>query len=160
MKALIISADNFEDSELLVPYYRLKEARVEVDVAFMKIGIIKGKHGYQRQRRINCCGKDTPLGPGKISGNIVIVLLIKFRPAETQFKKVAEGDFVISAGSTPSEVFYGYCSLPRESDLEMGSKHCRFLCFLDYRTCVSDSHRCFAPVCRAPDQSAPDGLYG
>ena len=26
MKALIISADNFEDSELLVPYYRLKEA--------------------------------------------------------------------------------------------------------------------------------------
>jgi hypothetical protein len=30
MKALIISADNFEDSELLVPYYRLKEAGVEV----------------------------------------------------------------------------------------------------------------------------------
>ncbi|MCL4316130.1 MAG: type 1 glutamine amidotransferase, partial [Gammaproteobacteria bacterium] len=26
MKALIISADNFEDSELLVPYYRLREA--------------------------------------------------------------------------------------------------------------------------------------
>jgi len=47
MKALIISADNFEDSELLVPYYRLKEARVEVDVASMKIGTIKGKHGYE-----------------------------------------------------------------------------------------------------------------
>ena len=28
MKALIISADNFEDSELLVPYYRLKEAGI------------------------------------------------------------------------------------------------------------------------------------
>lgn len=26
MKALIISADGFEDTELLVPYYRLKEA--------------------------------------------------------------------------------------------------------------------------------------
>ena len=26
MKALLLSADNFEDSELLVPYYRLKEA--------------------------------------------------------------------------------------------------------------------------------------
>ena len=26
MKALIIIADNFEDSELLVPYYRMKEA--------------------------------------------------------------------------------------------------------------------------------------
>ena len=35
MKALIISADNFEDSELLVPYYRLKEAGVEVTVASM-----------------------------------------------------------------------------------------------------------------------------
>ena len=47
MKALIISADNFEDSELLVPYYRLKEAHVEVDVASMKPGTIKGKHGYE-----------------------------------------------------------------------------------------------------------------
>ena len=47
MKALIISADYFEDSELLVPYYRLKEARVEVDVAPMKPGTIKGKHGYE-----------------------------------------------------------------------------------------------------------------
>ena len=47
MKALIISADNFEDSELLVPYYRLKEAHVEVDVASVKPGAIKGKHGYE-----------------------------------------------------------------------------------------------------------------
>jgi protease I len=47
MKALIISADNFEDSELLVPYYRLKEAGAEVTVASMSRGIIKGKHGYE-----------------------------------------------------------------------------------------------------------------
>jgi len=47
MKALIISADNFEDSELLVPYYRLKEAGVEVTVASAKSGAIKGKHGYE-----------------------------------------------------------------------------------------------------------------
>jgi len=47
MKALIISADNFEDSELLVPYYRLKETHVEVDVASMKLNTIKGKHGYE-----------------------------------------------------------------------------------------------------------------
>ena len=46
MKALIISADNFEDSELLVPYYRLKEAGVEVTVASLSSGSIKGKHGY------------------------------------------------------------------------------------------------------------------
>jgi protease I len=47
MKALIISADNFEDSELLVPFYRLKEAGVEVTVASLKRGAIKGKHGYE-----------------------------------------------------------------------------------------------------------------
>jgi len=47
MKALIISADNFEDSELLVPYYRLKEAGVEVTVASMNRGAIKGLHGYE-----------------------------------------------------------------------------------------------------------------
>jgi protease I len=47
MKALIISADDFEDSELLVPYYRLKEEGIEVDVASMKAGSIKGKHGYE-----------------------------------------------------------------------------------------------------------------
>jgi protease I len=47
MKALIISADNFEDSELLVPYYRLKEEGIEVVVASMSRGAITGKHGYK-----------------------------------------------------------------------------------------------------------------
>ena len=47
MKALIISADNFEDSELLVPYYRLKEAGVEVTVTSLSRSAIKGKHGYE-----------------------------------------------------------------------------------------------------------------
>lgn len=47
MKALMISADNFEDSELLVPYYRLKEAGIEVTLASMKRGTITGKHGYE-----------------------------------------------------------------------------------------------------------------
>jgi len=46
MKALIISADKFEDTELLVPYYRLKEAGIEVTVASLSRGVIKGKHGY------------------------------------------------------------------------------------------------------------------
>ena len=47
MKALIISADNFEDTELLVPYYRLKEEGIEVDIASINKGKIKGKHGYE-----------------------------------------------------------------------------------------------------------------
>jgi len=47
MKALIISADNFEDTELLVPYYRLKEEGLQVDIASMKKGKIRGVHGYE-----------------------------------------------------------------------------------------------------------------
>jgi len=49
MKALIISADDFEDSELLYPYYRLKEEGVEVFVASFGEGRIRGKHGYSRK---------------------------------------------------------------------------------------------------------------
>ena len=52
MKALIVSADNFEDTELLVPYYRLKEEGITVDVASMKKGKIKGKHGYEVEATI------------------------------------------------------------------------------------------------------------
>ena len=48
MKALIISADYFEDSELLYPYYRLKEEGVEVKVASFGEGRIKGKKGYTK----------------------------------------------------------------------------------------------------------------
>lgn len=44
---LIISADKFEDTELLVPYYRLKEAGYEVTVASIRKGKIVGKHGYE-----------------------------------------------------------------------------------------------------------------
>jgi protease I len=47
MRALIISADNFEDTELLVPYYRLLEEGIGTDVASMATGTIKGKHGYE-----------------------------------------------------------------------------------------------------------------
>jgi protease I len=47
MKALIISADAFEDTELLVPYYRFKEEGFDLDVASMIKGKIKGKHGYE-----------------------------------------------------------------------------------------------------------------
>ncbi len=45
-KALIVSADNFEDSELMYPYYRLLEAGFQVDIAAPQKGKIKGKRGY------------------------------------------------------------------------------------------------------------------
>lgn len=47
MKALIVSADHFEDCELLYPYYRLQEEGLQVEVASISRGRITGKHGYE-----------------------------------------------------------------------------------------------------------------
>lgn len=47
MKALIISGDLFEDTELLVPWYRLLEENIGVDIGSIKAGTITGKHGYK-----------------------------------------------------------------------------------------------------------------
>lgn len=52
MRVLIISADNFEDTELLVPYYRFIEEGIAVDIASMKKGIIRGKHGYEIEAKL------------------------------------------------------------------------------------------------------------
>ncbi|HZP93826.1 MAG TPA: DJ-1/PfpI family protein [Burkholderiales bacterium] len=46
-RVLILAADGFEDSELLVPLYRLREEGYAVDVAAPHAGQILGKHGYQ-----------------------------------------------------------------------------------------------------------------
>lgn len=46
-KVLIITADDFEDTELLAPMYRLKEEGAQVDVAAPSKGSVKGKHGYE-----------------------------------------------------------------------------------------------------------------
>jgi archaeal arginyl aminopeptidase len=47
MRALIISGDNFEDTELLVPYYRLLEEKIETDIVSIEAGTIGGIHGYR-----------------------------------------------------------------------------------------------------------------
>ncbi len=46
MRAVILAAGGFEDSELLCPLYRLKEEGIEVTVAGPQAGTITGKHGY------------------------------------------------------------------------------------------------------------------
>lgn len=68
-KALIISADNFEDTELLVPYYRLKEEGIEVDIASIHKGKIKGKRGYEVEatkslKEVNADDYDILILPG------------------------------------------------------------------------------------------------
>jgi len=46
MKALIIAADLFEDSELKIPYQYLRELNIDVDIASNKKGTIIGKNGF------------------------------------------------------------------------------------------------------------------
>lgn len=47
MRVLMISTDGFEDTELLVPLYRLQEENIDVDVAAPDARTITGKHGYE-----------------------------------------------------------------------------------------------------------------
>lgn len=44
---LIISADGFEDSELLQPWQQLNEEGVSADIASLQAGTITGKHGME-----------------------------------------------------------------------------------------------------------------
>lgn len=46
-KAIIISTHDFEDTELIYPYYRLKEAGADVKIAALERGTIRGKHGIE-----------------------------------------------------------------------------------------------------------------
>ncbi|HJX17952.1 MAG TPA: type 1 glutamine amidotransferase domain-containing protein [Acidiferrobacterales bacterium] len=45
MKILILSADGFEDSELLAPLARLRDEGMQVDIGSFTVGPILGKHG-------------------------------------------------------------------------------------------------------------------
>ena len=45
-KAIILTANKFEDMELFFPYFRLLEEGLEVDIAGPKKGHIEGEHGY------------------------------------------------------------------------------------------------------------------
>ena len=49
IRAIILTADDFEDMELFVPWFRLVEEGIEVDVAAPAKGEIRGEHGYRME---------------------------------------------------------------------------------------------------------------
>ena len=67
MKALVISADGFEDMELFYPVYRLKEHGWEVTLAAPKTGRITGKHGYSIE-------PDLPISEVNPDGYTVLII--------------------------------------------------------------------------------------
>ena len=48
-RAIILTADKFEDFELFFPYFRLLEEGFQVDIAAPKKGHISGEHGYDME---------------------------------------------------------------------------------------------------------------
>jgi protease I len=52
MRALIVSADLFEDRELVEPLRQLQAKQVDVDVAAPQQGQIAGKHGHTVEARL------------------------------------------------------------------------------------------------------------
>jgi protease I len=46
IRALVLTADKFEDTELIVPYFRLLDAGARVDIAAPAMDRIGGEHGY------------------------------------------------------------------------------------------------------------------
>ncbi len=46
VRALILTADKFEDTEVIVPYFRLLDAGARVDIAAPTMDPIGGEHGY------------------------------------------------------------------------------------------------------------------
>jgi protease I len=46
IRAVILTADKFEDTELIVPYFRLLDAGARVDIAAPTMDRIGGEHGY------------------------------------------------------------------------------------------------------------------
>jgi protease I len=46
VRAIVLTADKFEDMELFVPYFRLLDAGARVDIAAPNMDDIGGEHGY------------------------------------------------------------------------------------------------------------------
>jgi len=101
LKVLILAADDFEDSELLYPFYRLAEERIEVTVAGLDAGPVRGKKGH---------------GPF---------------PVDTTVDQVAESDFsalVIPGGYAPDKLRRSETVLDLVRAFDAAGKPIAFIC--------------------------------
>lgn len=126
MRTLIISADNFEDSELRVPYDRLTKEGVEVDIASLARGLIKGKHGYCVEARLSVEEVDPAaydlliLPGGKAPAALrnetrVLTLIRQFYEADKPIAAICHGpQLLISAGVLKGKTATGYKSVVPE----------------------------------------------
>jgi protease I len=110
MKALIISADGFEDSELLEPCQKLVQTGIAVDIASLQRGRITGKHGHAVEaglavNEVNVANYDALILPGgKAPGQLrrdkaVLDLTMQFLTANKLIAAICHGpQILLSAG--------------------------------------------------------------
>jgi protease I len=134
MKALIISADHFEDTELLCPFYRLIEEGFQVDIASLERGKIKGKHGYTvpvnlSVEEVNPEEYDLLLLPGgkapeTLRKNARVLEIVRaFYSAGKPIGAICHGpQILISAGLLKGKRATSYKSVAKEL-LEAGAKY-------------------------------------
>ncbi len=126
MKALIISADLFEDSELKIPYHYFLELGISVDIASMKKGTIIGKHGFSVDITITLDEVDPKqydiliLPGGKAPAMIrkeskALVIAQYFFEHNKLVAAICHGpQILISAGLMKGRVATGYKSIAKE----------------------------------------------
>ncbi len=126
MKALIISADLFEDSELKIPYQSLGELGIHVDIASIKKGAIIGKHGFNVYATITLNEVDPKqydilILPGGKSPSLIrqeekaLEIARYFFDHDKLVAAICHGpQILISAGVMEGRVATGYKSIAKE----------------------------------------------
>ena len=126
MRALIISANLFEDSELKIPYQYLSELGISVDVASLKKGTIIGKHGFNVDVTISLDEVDSTqydiliLPGGKAPATIrkeqkALEIAQDFFEQNKIVAAICHGpQILISAGLLVGRVVTGYKSIEKE----------------------------------------------
>jgi len=126
MKALIISADLFEDSELKIPYQSLREQGIDVDIASVKKGVIIGKHGFNvyatmTLNEVDPKQYDLLILPGGKSPSVIrkekkaLEIVRYFFDHDKLVAAICHGpQILISAGLMDGRVTTGYQSIAKE----------------------------------------------
>jgi PfpI family intracellular protease len=126
MRALIISADLFEDSELKIPYQYLRKLGASVDIASLKKGTIIGKHGFSADVTMTLDEVDPKrydiliLPGGKAPSNIrkelkALEIVRHFFEQNKPVAAICHGpQILISAGLLEGRVVTGYKSIAKE----------------------------------------------
>lgn len=126
MRALTISADDFEDSELTEPVAALRQAGVDVDIASLGAGVITGKQGTRVETTLNATDADAGdydmlfLPGGKAPAELrqdesVLALARSFMDADRLVAAICHGPQVlISADRVEGRRMTSYASVASE----------------------------------------------